>query len=189
MRFLTISNCLHKPSHNFDSNWTPLSLMIVPGVPKRAIHLLKKASATVSARISTNGMASGQRVKQSTQVSRYLKLLAYGRVPSILICTWSNLSVGSVNLPKTGSIWRDILAVWQSLQERHHLAISIFIPCQTNRVFISGLVALCDGWPNPCKFEKTFFRNFAVIYGRMCPFDSSHQIKLFLNNLSNRVIE
>ena len=68
MRFLTIPNWLHKPSHNFDSNWAPLSVVIVAGVPKRAIHPLKKASATVSAR-----MASGQCVKRSTQVSRYLK--------------------------------------------------------------------------------------------------------------------
>ena len=145
MRFLTIPNWLHKSSHNFDSNWAPLSVVIVAGVPKRAIHPLKKASATVSAGISTNSMAAGQRVKRSTQVSRYLKPSAYGRGPTILICTWSNLSVGSANLPKTGLLWRDILAVCQPLQERHHSAISIFIPCQTNRVFINGFVALCDG--------------------------------------------
>ena len=42
-------------------------------------------------------------------------------------------------------LWRDILAVWQPLQERHHLEISIFIPCQTNLVLINGFVALCDG--------------------------------------------
>ena len=79
-------------------------------------------------------MASGQRVKRSTQVSRYLKPSAYGRGPTISICMWSNLSVGSSNLPKTGLLWRDILAVWQPLQERHHLAISIFIPCIDQRL-------------------------------------------------------
>ena len=88
-------------------------------------------------------MASGQRVKRSTQVSRYLKPLAYGRVPTISVCMWLNLPVGSSNLPKTGLLWRDILAVWQPLHERHHLAISIFIPCQTNLVLINGFVALC----------------------------------------------
>ena len=61
-----------------------------------------KASGTVSARLSTSGIASGQRVNQSTQVSRYLKPLEYGRGLTISICTWSNLSVGSANLPKTG---------------------------------------------------------------------------------------
>ena len=145
MRFHTIPNWLHKPSHNFYSNWVPLSVVIVAGVPNRAIHPLKKASATVSALISTSGMASGQCVKRSTQVSRYLKPSAYGRGQTISICVWSNLSVGSSNLPKTGLLWRDILAVWQPLQERHHLAISIFIPCQTNLVLSNGFVALCDG--------------------------------------------
>ena len=120
---------------------------------------------------------------KSIYTSRYLKPSAYGR--GLTISMWSNLSVGSSNLPKTGLLWRDILAVWQPLQERHHLAISIFIPCHTNLVLINGFVALCDGWPNPCKFEKTCFRNFAVTYGRMCPVDTSHQIKLLSNDLSN----
>ena len=68
MRFCTIPNWLHKPSHNFDSDWAPLSVVIVAGVPNRAIHPLKKAWATVSALISTSGIASGQRVRRSTQV-------------------------------------------------------------------------------------------------------------------------
>ena len=67
----------------------------------------------------------------------------------------------------------------------HHLAMSIFIPRQTNLVLISGFVALCEGRPKPCKFVKTFFRNFAVIYGLMCPVDKSHQIKILSNDLSN----
>ena len=70
MRFLTIPNWLHKLSHNFDSNWAPVSVVIVAGVPKRAIQTLKKASATVSALISTNGMASGQRVMVVTERRR-----------------------------------------------------------------------------------------------------------------------
>ena len=144
MRFRTIPNWLYKPSHNFDSNWAPLSVMMVAGVPNHAIHPLKKPSATVSALISTSGIASGQHVKRSTQVSRYLKPSAYGKGPTIYICMWSNLSVGSLNLPKTGLLWRDILAVWQPLQELHYLAMSIFIPCQTNLVLINGFVALCD---------------------------------------------
>ena len=63
--------------------------------------------------------------------------------------------------------------------------MSIFILCQTYLVLISGFVALCDGWPKLCKFVKTFFLNFAVIYGRVCPVDTSHQIKLLSNDLSN----
>ena len=141
MRFCTIPNWLHKPSHNFDSNWAPLSVVIVAGVPNRAIHPLKKALATVSALISTSSIASGHK----SQVSRYLKPSAYGKGPTISISMWSNLSVGSSNLSKTGLLWRDILAVWQPLQERHYLAMSIFIPCQTNLVSNNGFVALYDG--------------------------------------------
>ena len=77
MRFRTIPNWLHKPSHNFDLTWAPLSVVIVAGVPKRAIHPLKKASATVSTRISTIEMASGQRVKRSTQVSKYPRVVTF----------------------------------------------------------------------------------------------------------------
>ena len=84
-------------------------MVIVVGVPNRAIHPLKKASATVSALISTSGIASGQRVERSTQVSRYLKPLAYGKGPTISISMWSNLSVGSSNLQKTGLLWQDII--------------------------------------------------------------------------------
>ena len=100
MRFRTIPNWLHKPSLNFDSNCAPLCVVIVVGVPNRAIHPLKNASATVSALISTSGMASGQRVKRSTQVSRYIKPSVYGRGPTISICMLSNLSVDYSNLPK-----------------------------------------------------------------------------------------
>ena len=94
-------------------------MVIVAGVPKRAIHPLKQASATVSAQISTIGMASAQRVKRSTLVSKYLKPSAYGRGPTISMCTWSKL---------------------KSLCRKGYLAISIFMP--TNLVFIKGLVAL-----------------------------------------------
>ena len=53
-------------------------MVIVAGVPNRAIHPLKKASATVSALLFTSGIASGQRVNRSTQVSTYLKPLRQG---------------------------------------------------------------------------------------------------------------
>ena len=55
-----------------DSNWRPLSVEMVEGVQKRAIQPEMKARVTVSAAISGIGMASGQRVKQSMQVSRYV---------------------------------------------------------------------------------------------------------------------
>ena len=57
-----------------DSNWRPRSVVRVEaGEPKRAIQPLTNASATVSAVMFAMVMASGQRVKRSTQVRRYLK--------------------------------------------------------------------------------------------------------------------
>ena len=90
-------NWLHKLYHNLDSNWAPLFVVIVAGVPKLAIH-----PATFSDLMSTSGGALGYRVNRSKQVNEYLEPSEYGKGPTMLICTWSNLSVGSVNLPKTG---------------------------------------------------------------------------------------
>ena len=74
---------LHKLSHNLDSNWVPLSVVIVAGVLKRAIHPLKKASATVLAMMSTDGMASDKHAEGSTQVKKYLKSSEYGKGPTM----------------------------------------------------------------------------------------------------------
>ena len=63
--------------------------------------------------------------------------------------------------------------------------MSMFMPYQTNLILISDFVALCDRYPNLCKLVKTVFRNFAVMYGRVCPADTSHQIKLLPKDLSN----
>ena len=64
-------------------------------------------------------------------------------------------------------------------------SLNRFVNFFPKTVLINGFVALCDGSPNSCEFEKTCFRNFAVIYGQLCPVDTSHQIKLLLNDLSN----
>ena len=45
--------------HRHESNWRPLSVEIVEGTPNRAIQLLTKDRATVSAMILAIGMASG----------------------------------------------------------------------------------------------------------------------------------
>ena len=54
--------------HRLESNRHPLSVLMVEGTPNRAIQLLVKARATVSAVMSTIGMASGHRVNLSMQV-------------------------------------------------------------------------------------------------------------------------
>ena len=53
-----------------DSNWRPRSVETIDGIPNREIHPLRKARATVCAVMSVIGIASGQRVKRSIQVSR-----------------------------------------------------------------------------------------------------------------------
>ena len=60
-----ISDC-----QRVDSNCHPRSVMIMDGMPKRAIHPLTKVCATVSAVIDDSGKASGHLVKRSTHVRR-----------------------------------------------------------------------------------------------------------------------
>ena len=69
MRFIP-SRCI-SCSHRPDSNWEPRSVVTVEGTPNRAIQVVAKASATVSAVMLAMGMASGQRVKRSIHVKRY----------------------------------------------------------------------------------------------------------------------
>ena len=73
--------------HRSDSNCAPRSVVIVDGTPKRAIQPVTKACATVGAVMSGRGMASGQRVKRSTQVRRYVNPLDGGSGPTRSICT------------------------------------------------------------------------------------------------------
>ena len=77
-----------------DSNCRPRSVVTVDGVPNLAIHVWTNARATVSAVLSAIGMASGHRVKRSTQVRIYGQPLEGGRGPTRSMCTLSNLESG-----------------------------------------------------------------------------------------------
>ena len=57
--------------HKAETNWLPLSEVIVDGTPNLAVQLSRKASATVFAVMSRNGIASGQRENRSIAVRRY----------------------------------------------------------------------------------------------------------------------
>ena len=61
-----------RSDYRWDSNWLPLSAMMVDGTPNCAFHPDTSACATVSAEMSLTGKASGQCVNLSTQVSMYL---------------------------------------------------------------------------------------------------------------------
>ena len=65
----------------------------VGGAPKRDIHPLIKAFATDSAVMSVKGMASGQRVKQSTQVRTYVYPLDGGS--GLTMSMWMTLKRAS----------------------------------------------------------------------------------------------
>ena len=73
--------------HRSDSNCAPWSALMVDGTPKRTIQPVTKACAMVGAVMSGRGMASGQRVKRSTQVRRYVNPLDGGSGPTRSICT------------------------------------------------------------------------------------------------------
>ena len=89
-----------------DSNWRPLSVEMVEGVPKRATQPEMKARATVSAVISGIGMASGQRVKRSMQVSRYVCPLECGRGPTRSMWMWSKRMSGLAKVDRGVTVCR-----------------------------------------------------------------------------------
>ena len=83
MRICLVPNNCMRCDHRADSNCDPLSVVIVDGTPNLEIQPLTKVLATVSAVILVIGMASGQRVKWSTHVSRYEYPFDDGSGPTI----------------------------------------------------------------------------------------------------------
>jgi hypothetical protein len=75
--YVVVRRCLQPRSwrswaQSHDSNWRPRSVEIVEGTPKSAIQPVANVSVTVSAVMFGMGNVSGQRVKQSMQVSMYV---------------------------------------------------------------------------------------------------------------------
>ena len=161
-------------------------MVIVVGVPKRAILPLKKASATVSARRSTSGMASGQRVKQ---VSRYLKPSAYGRGPrGPTISIYMYVVRSFSRFCEFAENWLIMARYFGGLATFARTASfsDIYVHSVTDEPCIDQRLCSPMRWmTDPCKVEKTCFQNFGVIYGRMCRVDTSHQMELLSNDLSN----
>ena len=61
-----------------------------------------------------------------------------------------------------------------------------------NRVLMRGFVALCDGWPKPCKLVKTCLPNLGVTYGLVRPVDTSHYTRIlskFLINWKSNLVD
>ena len=68
--------------------------MITEETPNHATHPATNALATVSAVISAIGIASGQCVKQSTHVNKYVKAFEGGNCRTISRWIWSNRASG-----------------------------------------------------------------------------------------------
>ena len=96
------------------------SVVRVEGEPKQP---LTNASATVSAVMFVIGMASGQRVKLSTQVRRYVKPPEGGSGPTISMCTMSKRASGVANSsPHFGA---NLLLFWDpNASEPYHITQS-----------------------------------------------------------------
>ena len=89
---------------------------MVVGTPNRAIQPMRKPRATVSVEVSVSSIASSQRVKRSTHVSRYVWPFAGGRGPTISMYTWSNWASGG----EKDTVGLCTFVRWHWMHERVH---------------------------------------------------------------------
>ena len=128
--------------------------MRVEGEPKRAIQPLTNASATVSA-VFAMGVASGQRVKWSTQVRMYLKPRDGGSGPKISMCTMSKRASGVENVARDVTMCLWILDLWHCRHDCAHLRISDLIFSQTYRLVMRRSVARTPRWEREWRLSNT----------------------------------
>ena len=121
-------------------------MVTVDGVPNRETQVWTKARATVSAVLSMMGTASGQRVKRSTQVSRYVKPFEVGRGPTRSKCTLTKRESGMMKVAVGAVVWRWILERWHRRHVRAYFRTSELILGQTKWCVIRRCVALIPGW-------------------------------------------
>ena len=82
--------------HRVEVNCVPLSVVTVPGMPKRATQLEMKASAHMLASMFLRGTASNHLVDLSMMVNRYTWPSEEAvRGPTRSMCTWENLRAGT----------------------------------------------------------------------------------------------
>ena len=129
--------------------------MRVEGEPKRAIQPLTNASATVSAVMFVMGMASGQRVKRSTQVRN-----ASG--------------VENVARGVTVRLW--ILDLWDCRHDCAHLRTSDLMFGQTYRLVMRRSVARTPGWEREWRLSNTARLYRAGTTGHGTPLERSYTI-------------
>ena len=150
--------------------------MRVEGEPKRAIQPLTNASATVSAVMFVMGMASGQRVKRSTQVRRYLKPREGGSGPTISTCTMSKRASGVENVARGVTVCLWILDLWHCRHDCAHLRTSDLMFGQIYRLVMRHSVAPTPGWEREWRLSNTARLYRAGTTGRGTPVERSQTI-------------
>ena len=138
-------------------NCDPRSEVTVAGTPKVCIQPKVKPSTTLWAVMSTNGTATGHRVKRSTIVNRYLNPFERGSVTKSM-WTCSNLLLGTWNSPIGGTVCLRTLACWHWRHSRAHFETSSLIDGQTTLEQMDCRVLSTPGWPSPCMTSKMRLR-------------------------------
>ena len=123
--------------------------------------------------MSCSGMASGQHVKRSTVVRRYLKLSDVVSGPKISMCTCWNREVDREKSPSGVVVCQDTFDRWQYWHARAQVRQSC-TPGHTNRWEMSFPVALVPRWSRPWRESNTCCRRVAGTYGRGLVEDVSH---------------
>lgn len=153
-----LASCLNRSTSNCRS-W---SIVILRGTPNRAIHVPKTCLATVSAVMSSIGIASGHHVKRSTIVRQYLYPLELGSGPTISTWTCSNLFVGPLKSPTGVLLCRVILALWHCMHARAHCLQSFPMLGHMYLAETNLAVALTPGCAKLCKAWYAFSLNPGV---------------------------
>ena len=128
------------------------------GTPKRATHVVTKASRTASAVVSRRRTASGHLVDLSIMVSRWVYSACdggSGPMMSLSMCTWLSLAVGMsiFSMAVVGC-----LVTLVQLQAAHSLqqaTTSAARPGLTKQAATSRRVAHRPAWESLCTCWKT----------------------------------
>lgn len=143
------------------------------GTPKREIYCVVRVVATVCADMLSMGHASGQRVKRSTHVSKYLHPLEGGSGPTKSICICPKRRSGGANGVKGETVYLNTFVRCHCMQHLSQYLICLFIPGQQYLFPIRRKVALPPPWAWPCRPSKTVRRCRSGTYIRACFVDVS----------------
>ena len=129
-----------------DVNCGPLSLVMIPGTPKRWIQPWRRAAAQSAAVVEASGTTSGQRVVLSTIVNRYEKPEERGSGPTRSTWRWAKRRTGTGMCAAWRVTWRWIFAFWHWMQFLIKAETKQPIFGQQKLAQTNFLEALTPGW-------------------------------------------